>query len=353
MKVLTNNWQLKLMALGLAAVLWSHVRGEVNPWEEATFKIPLELRPPEKMVVTNVEQLPRTVKVAVRAPRLTLRQLKGVAPPNPFAPLEEAPLLKDKTIRAEVELASAGAGRQKATINAATQLDDVQIVGVNPDSVIVALDKAVGAEFAVEARLDADNLNDYELQSVRLEPSRAQVSGLSADVAQVAGVRARITPEELKLNSSKTVRATLVAVDKRGAEIDNLRVQPSFVEIKATLREKQATRSVPIAARPTGILAAGWRLNYVRVTPATLRVRGPKSVLEKLDKLVAPIDIDGESGALRRRVAVKLPPDVSALETARVSVEVSFRRVAATPIVPITPRPSPTSRATVVPSPQP
>ena len=163
MNVLTHNWVLKLMALTLAVVLWSHVRGQVNPWEEATFKVPLEAKPPADMVIVNARSLPRTVKVAVRAPRLTLRQLKGVTPANPLAPLEEAPLLRDKSIRAELDFAVVSSGQQKVPVDATTRLDDVQITGVNPDNVAVLLDAADSAEFSVQPQFGGPEKDNFDL----------------------------------------------------------------------------------------------------------------------------------------------------------------------------------------------
>jgi YbbR domain-containing protein len=338
MKLITNNWSLKLMALAVAVVLWSHVRGEVNPWEEATFRIPVGIHPPAGMVVVNAAQLPRTVKVAVRAPRLTLRQLKGVAPANPFATTEEAPLLNDGKIRAEVEFAVATAGRQKAPIQATAQLDDVQIMGVNPDNVAVVLDQAASVEFAVQPRLSGANGDDYELKGFQAEPAHAQVLGLSAEVARVAAVQARVAPAELTVNVPAQARVALTPVDASGAALPFLRVQPPFAVVKATLREKQRTRRVPVVAHPAGTPAAGWRLASLQITPDTLLVRGPRSTRGKLEELPAPVDVSGLSGSARRHVAVTLPAGVRAVGASRVRADLLFVRA-------ITPTPAATRKS--------
>ena len=42
MNRLRHNWNLKLISLGLAVLLWLHVRGEVNPTETAEIDVPLK-----------------------------------------------------------------------------------------------------------------------------------------------------------------------------------------------------------------------------------------------------------------------------------------------------------------------
>ena len=99
MNRLLHNWNLKLVSLILAVGLWSHVRGEVNPWETATFRVPLaQLSPPPRFLILNAGKVPREVRVTLRAPRARLRAIKGFAPPNPLAPAGDAPTHSEPTI---------------------------------------------------------------------------------------------------------------------------------------------------------------------------------------------------------------------------------------------------------------
>src|SRR5690606_15227274 len=97
---ISNNWSLKLTALVLSLALWSHVRGQVNPWETATFKARLDVEVPRGYIVVSRNELPRTVVVTLRGPRLTLRALKGPAPANPLSSVEDAPLLPAGQLKA-------------------------------------------------------------------------------------------------------------------------------------------------------------------------------------------------------------------------------------------------------------
>ena len=56
----THNWTLKLTALVLSLVVWSHVRGQVNPWETMTFKARLKATAPRGFLLLNPQAVSYT-----------------------------------------------------------------------------------------------------------------------------------------------------------------------------------------------------------------------------------------------------------------------------------------------------
>ncbi|RYG72219.1 hypothetical protein EON80_04385, partial [bacterium] len=93
MNRILSNWSLKLTALVLAIALWSHVRGEVNPLETATFTTKVDPTAPKGWSLQSSANFPKNVRVTLRAPRNRLRELKGVLPLNPLAAPDVAPPL--------------------------------------------------------------------------------------------------------------------------------------------------------------------------------------------------------------------------------------------------------------------
>ena len=85
MNRLSNNLSLKLISLALAVLLWSHVRGEVNPLETSTVDVPLRTAAPRDVIVLKSSNLPEKVTVLVRGPRIALRNIKGGALANPVS----------------------------------------------------------------------------------------------------------------------------------------------------------------------------------------------------------------------------------------------------------------------------
>lgn len=136
----TDNWTLKLTSLILAIALWSHVRGEVNPLDTATFTTTVDQNPPAGWAFQSTGALPKSVRVTLRAPRNTLRELKGVLPMNPLAPPDAAPPLP--MLKARLDFPVLKAGASTATIKVESQVEDAEIIGVKPADAVVTLVKA-------------------------------------------------------------------------------------------------------------------------------------------------------------------------------------------------------------------
>ena len=155
---LIHNWRLKLTSLVLAIGLWSHVRGEVNPWETATFRVPLDAHPPARMTVLNRDKIPVAIKVTLRAPRSRLRELKGFAPMNPLLPGEEVPPLgRDADGRmpvgARLDWTLARRGAQDVPVKAEARDDDVEVIGIKPGDIVVRLERTAKSKSSADSKL--------------------------------------------------------------------------------------------------------------------------------------------------------------------------------------------------------
>ncbi len=144
MNRLLHNWSLKLISLVLAIFLWLHVRGEVNPTETAEVEVPLKLSPPAGWAFRAGSKLPARVSVTVSGPHLMLRNIKGGALANPLNPL--APVASSVSAGSHIKLSQVAleprAGDQEVTLNAQTDVPDVEVLGVKPPSVNVVLMRA-------------------------------------------------------------------------------------------------------------------------------------------------------------------------------------------------------------------
>lgn len=141
MQRITNNWNLKLTALVLSVVLWTHVRGEVNPWEKQVFNVRLPHDPPAQMVLVNEANLPATITVTLRGPRHTLVEIKGGGLSESL-PLDDVPLVSNGDITAQFDYSNVHPGQQAipVKIKVAPSIEDlVDVVDWKPRGVNLVL----------------------------------------------------------------------------------------------------------------------------------------------------------------------------------------------------------------------
>jgi len=250
LRIITNNWSLKLTALVLAVALWSHVQGEVNPPDKATFRVRLDVNPPKHMMVADESKIPREVLVTLLGPRLTLRKLGGLAPPNPLAPAEEVPRLDDERVRAWLDFSSTKGEQNvpvKAELSADLQKKRVEWISANPPVVAVVLESVARKRFPVKAQFSPPLSPRHRVARVVVQPAVAEVSGPSGLVSRVASVRARADGSAAASGALEATSVALEAVDKAGVAVAGARVEPALAEVTVTVR---AATSGAAVARP-------------------------------------------------------------------------------------------------------
>lgn len=322
---LSHNWQLKFMALIISVALWSHVRGQVNPWENMTFKVRLRAEAPRGFLMLNESELPSTVTVTLYGPRLSLRSLKGATPSNPLAISEESPLLSSAELYALLDISDPRRGEQNAAVRIEMNdsIEDIDIVAARPAEMRVLLDVAETRQLSIHPRV----LVDDEFEVEKVVPSKEKVnlfapSKLLDRAAQVRA-RARISQEELKPGTVWLRDVPLETLDKNGEVLAEVLTEPARVDLEVTLREKQDEKTVRIEVKTVGAPVEGYRVETTEATPERITVRGPRRVLSRVGSVTAPIDVSGARRNLNRRVEVQLPPEVTS-ETDNVRARVKI-----------------------------
>ena len=339
---ISHNWTLKLTALVLAVVLWSHVRGQVNPWETATFKARLKADVPRGFMMLNAQELPKTVVVTLRGPRLTLRGLKGLAPANPLATTEDAPLLSAAQLRASLDFSGPRKGAQNVPIQVAADIEDVEVVGSKPGEFSVTLDATETRRFRIQPQIPEGE--ELEIDETNLSANRAVASGPSKLLDRIQSLRARVNRSELKAGVLHLERVPLEALDENGEVLSGVPIDPPFVRVEIKSREKQSEKSVRVVAKIFGKPSADFELGEVQVEPSRITIRGTRRALDAIQSLSVETALDDVSENINRRVRVNLPRGVDAVSTNRVRLRIEIK-----PRKSSTPPPSPTP--TSVPSP--
>ena len=92
--------------------------------------------------------------------------------------------------------------------------------------------------------------------------------------------------------------------------------------------EPKASRYVHLAARVVGLPAPGYQVRGAyRVTPDSIRVQGPSTVLLDVDTVyTVAVDITGEREKIQRQVGLDLPPGLASIDIRRCLVTLEVAR---------------------------
>lgn len=322
---LSHNWLLKFMALIISVALWSHVRGQVNPWENMTFKIRLQAEAPRGFLMRNESELPSTVTVTLYGPRLVLRGLKGSTPTNPLAPSDESPLLSSTEVYAFLEIPSPRRGEQNAIVRIKMNdgIEDVDILAARPAEMRVLLDVAETRRMSVRPQVLVGD--DFEVERIVSSKEKVDLFAPSKLLDRVAQLRARARAPQDGLKSGVLLLndVPLEALDKKGEVLAEVLTEPARVDLEVTLREKQDEKSVRVEIETVGIPAQGHKIGVTEATPNRITIRGPRRLLSQTGSITAPIDVSGARRNLNQRAEIQLPPEITS-DTERVRARVKI-----------------------------
>lgn len=190
---ISENWKMKLLALGCALLLWFYVMGERRL--EVAYAVPIELKNvPQGMVVTN--DLPRNIDIRLSGPRALLSDLK------------------QKEVRISIDLVGLKPG-----VTTFSRLDDhlrlpggIQATRISPSFVDVKLERIIDKTVPVRPHLIGQLRGGYHLVAVDVLPERVRVRGAEGEIAGVS----EVLTERIELGEIKGNAELKVPLDYRG-----------------------------------------------------------------------------------------------------------------------------------------
>lgn len=282
MKLLTVNWQLKLVALFLALALWFYTSGQARVSRSFTVKIPDQAVQGlgDEYRITGVT--PREFTVEIDGPAAVLGALRGDV----------------LTPRLEVRGKALEDGRQNFPItNEVLGLEaDLRIEAINPASVeeiSVRFSKVVSAELFVEPPMPIDVPEGLE-PAISLEQATVSVSGPESTISELVG-RKRLSFSPISLAGA--------ASDLTKPEVRRIRLKPivgSGVEVSevyalVTIKpidgvKRQLSLPIQLLAAPEFLARQRVELSQQQVV---MTVRGPRNLLDALkpEQLTAYVDL--------------------------------------------------------------
>ena len=250
-RIFIEDFNLKLLALGITFVLWFAVTGQKQPMSKR-ITVPFSFVHADDMEISN--DPPRTVDITLTASSDKLTQINS-------SDLMATVMVSDHTTGDHVVRLS----RDRVRIE--NLPSGVQIDGFQPAVISVRLEPVVKNEVNVEITLEGKVAEGYEVTAVTSSPARVRVRGPASHVNSIE----KAPTESVSLEGRKaSFDLNQVAINIPDQKVD---VLDSLVQVHVEIRERtipkpltvngltpqgggEADKPKLVSARPTKSLAA-------------------------------------------------------------------------------------------------
>ncbi|MFJ7827458.1 YbbR-like domain-containing protein [Psychrobacillus sp. NPDC096623] len=310
-KMMNNPWFLRITALILAIALFISVKSEMesdntnasNNNVDVIRDIPLEVYYDDDNLV--VSGPPKTVNVNVEGPSQLVASAK---------------LMKD--FKVFVDLRELTIGTHRVPISTENFMEKLN-VRTDPQFVDVVIEERISREFNVETDMNESLLaENYVVKSYEVKPQKVTITGAKSVINSIGYVKATISGDQ-GINKSFEQETTVKVLDLDLNKLDVI-VEPSSVQVSVKVEEY--SKVVPIVLVKQGNPKEGITVNGLTTKTETIRLYGPKPVLDKIEQLNVDVDISKieKSGSFDMKLAV--PEEVTKLskETIEITGDVTI-----------------------------
>lgn len=271
MNKLDKKWQLKIICLLMAIVLWFFIINEQNPMSEGSYTVPIVVENLDSQYITS--NVPKTVYVRLSGPRNTII---NVGPSD---------------IKAYIDLSDAQEGEMSAPVRieipAGTELKKQSMTSAD-----IMVDVYTVRELALTPHLVGQTKNDIFVSSLKVVPEKVVISGARRLVKQVEQAVVEIPIEDRIDDFSIMAPIRLVAAD--GSRIEGLEMTPWQSNIRISIGHNAVTKDIPVYVTTEGDVSPSVSLKEIKINPNTVAVKGDATILKNLSRIdLPPIDISG------------------------------------------------------------
>jgi len=211
---ITNNWQLKLVSLILATMLWMAVANEAS--SEIGLEVPLEYRNiPRQLEITG--DMTNTVQVRLRGSSNVIKDI------NP------------KNVSTTIDLSKMGRGDKIVPLSPQNVQAPfgAEVIRVNPSSVRFNLERTVTKTIPVLPTVTGQPPEGYEVGKLQVSPNTVEIEG-----------------PESRVNTISSISTIPIRLDRKQSRIDQTAdldvpdpqirlVHPSPVSIRIDIHKKR------------------------------------------------------------------------------------------------------------------
>ena len=297
--MIRNNLFYKLLALGVALVLWFNVNSERNPQSSKTIIVPIQQIKKSKGYV---------YELAKNETNVTIAGLKSVVDS-----------VNKEDINTFVDLTGLKSTTKVKISTRLVELSNDLYVTTNPEIVKVKIEPLRWRRLPVEVKFLSAPPLGYSYNEPIITPSSVSISGKNTAVSTVKKVILAISGHSSDGSIDGIFDVT--PIDGAGNAVDDVILLPGRVQVKLDFVEVPATKTVIISANVTGEPKYPAKVSRISVSPSSVTLEGkPSSLLDISTVSTDNFSIEGEENNLSKEVDLRVPPGVKVVGRSKVQV---------------------------------
>ncbi len=308
-RILNNKWSIRIIALLLAAILFTSVHASNKDTTSFSTTSSSDSEVIENVPVkvyydkTNlyISGVPETVTVTISGPRSIVQSAKAQ---------------QDFTVYADLKNASIGTQEVKLQVK---DLSDRLKVKIDPASVSVNVQEKVTKKFSVDVELSKSVIADgYQAGTPIIDPKKVSITGAKDTIEQIAYVKATLE-DDGNHKSEFTDKATVSVFD---SNLNKLDVDVSPQEVEVTVPVEKVGKSVPIKIKQEGTPESDIEISSMTPDKSEVVVVGDDAVLDKIKEIEIPIDVSKIKADTVKEVTVPVPNGAKSVQPTTIEVKI-------------------------------
>lgn len=293
-----NNLGYRLISIFAAIVIWFFVFSERNPTIENVVTVPLEATGLARNLV--VAEKPSTVNIRFQGKANVVDKISS------------------RDFRAFIPLDQVDVGVR--SIQVATEVPaGVRIISVQPSWVQVHIDQVSSMQVPVEIVVKGDAARGYVLEKPRITPSQVLINGPGNYLESIGKVYVNATFNGLSKDYFQSLPVLVEDADGN-LIMEWVEVIPRNVDVLIPVVEDVPSRTVPILIDLIGELKPGLKVDKVLVYPSTVKIYGPRDIINEIGYLTLEIDVTEIEESINFEVDLEFPQGITDASDDKVQV---------------------------------
>lgn len=268
---LNQKWQLRIICLLLAIVLWFVIINEQNPTSEGSYTVPVTVENLNSQYITA--NVPKTVYVRLSGPRNTIINVGA------------------SDIKAYIDLANVQEGEMDVPIHVEIP-NGTELQKQSQTSAKIYIDVYAVQELKLTPHLTGKLGDNISISSLRMTPNSVVVSGARRLIQQIDRAVIDIPVGEREHDFS--VMAPIHVVRADGSPVEGLELTPWQSKVQITVMANAVAKRIPVYVTTMGTPGSGYSIKKITPVPDTVEVRGRADVVGTISGInLASVNVEG------------------------------------------------------------